>query len=61
MMDSRTIIRVDIGFYMGILLWPLLNCSCRLHVLFGFPVILERSSYVEAALGYLGPMVLQEP
>ena len=37
-MESRAIFSVGMGFgmgfYIGILLWPLLNCLYRIHVLF---------------------------
>ena len=32
-MDSRAILRIDIGFYMGIILRPLLKPLDRIHVL----------------------------
>ena len=39
--DGRDILRVDMGFYTGIILWRLLKASSRLHACpFRLPVIL---------------------
>ena len=42
-MLSRAIFRVDIGFYMGVLLWPLVKYLHRIHVLFGLAMILTKA------------------
>ena len=39
-MDSRATLKVDIGFYMGIILWALISPLHQIHVLVSSPKIL---------------------
>ena len=54
-MDSRAIGRTDIGFYIGIILGPLLKSLYGIHVLWSTNNI-DRRSYVTS-----GPCVIRHP
>ena len=51
-MDSRALVRGDIGFYTRIRLWPLLKSLCRIHVALAYQTILH-GAHIAPALAAL--------
>ena len=45
-MDSDSVFRADIGFYMRILLGPLLKALCKVHVLLAYLIILAAACMI---------------